>query len=255
MYGRADWLNMQSRDVPLADITRGKQEAAIEMAGIGYRYNLEELGQAMLLPGTNLTTERANAARRGAEEKIHNIAMYGDSVKNWLGLTNHTAPTIINAPHTWAYDLAQTTPLIAQILQDVNGALANIWQATLTVEMADTVLLPISAMSLLSITQLPNTTMNLLQWIKQNNIYTNQTGRPITIQAVRGLDTAGASGVGRMIAYRRDPEAIKLHIPMRYRFFPVWQTGPFVFDVPGAFRLAGLEWRLPGSARYVDGIC
>jgi hypothetical protein len=88
-----------------------------------------------------------------------------------------------------------------------------------------------------------------------NNIYTVQTNRPLTIQAVRGLDTAGASGNGRMIAYKRDPECLKVHIPMRYRFFPVWQTGPFVFDIPGAFRIAGLEWRLPGTARYVDGVC
>ena len=255
MYGRADWLNMQSRDVPLADITRGKYEAAIEMAGIGYRYNLEELGQASLLPGTNLTTERANAARRAAEEKIHNVCMYGDTVKNWLGLTNHTLPAVINAPRTWVSDLAQTPAAINQILQDVNGALTNVWQATLMIEMADTLLLPISAMSLLSITQLPNTTMNLLEWIKKNNMVTQQTGRPLTVQAVRGLDTAGASGNGRMIAYRRDPEAIKLHIPMPFRFFPVWQTGPFVFDIPGAFRMGGLEWRLPNSARYVDGVC
>jgi hypothetical protein len=255
MYGRADWLNMASRDVPLADVTRGKQEAAIEMAGIGYRYNLEELGQSMLLPGTNLTTERATAARRAAEEKIHNVVMYGDSIKNWMGLTNHTLPAVINTPRTWAADLAQTTPAIAQILQDVNNALANVWQSTLMIEMADTVLLPLSAMALLTISQLPQTQLNLLEWIRKNNIYTAQTGRAITIQAVRGLDTAGAGGNGRMIAYKRDPEAIKVHIPMRYRFFPVWQTGPFTFDIPGAFRLAGLEWRLPATARYVDGVC
>jgi hypothetical protein len=255
MYGRADWLNMQSRDVPLADITRGKGEAAIETAGIGYRYNLEELGQAQMLPGTNLTTERATAARRAAEEKIHNVCMYGDPIKNWLGITNHTLPTVITAPRTWVADMGQTTPAISQILQDVNGALTNIWQSTLTVEMADTVLLPISAMSFLAITQLPNTTMNLLQWLKQNNMYTQTTGRPIVIQAVRGLDTAGASGNGRMIAYRRDPEALQVPIPMPFRFFPVWQTGPFVFDVPGAFRMGGLQWRLPATARYVDGVC
>lgn len=193
--------------------------------------------------------------RGGPWKKIHNVCMYGDSVKNWLGLTNHTLPAVINAPRTWVSDLAQTPAAINQILQDVNGALTNVWQATLMIEMADTLLLPISAMSLLSITQLPNTTMNILQWIKQNNMVTQQTGRPLTIQAVRGLDTAGASGNGRMIAYRRDPEAIKLHIPMPFRFFPVWQTGPFVFDIPGAFRMGGLEWRLPNSARYVDGIC
>jgi len=252
--GRADWINANANDIPLADFTRQKFEAGIEMGSIGYRYNLEELGQAMMIPGLNLTTERANAARRACEEMIHNIAMYGDNRKNWLGLTNNTAPTVINAAHTWAYDVAQATPLLNAILNDINGAITNVWQSTLTVEMADTVLLPLAGISLLAITQLPNTTMNLLEWIQRNNLYTQQTGRALTIMGVRGLDTAGSGGSGRMVAYRNDPEALKLHVPMAHRFYAARQVGAFVFEVPSMFRIAGLEWRLPATARYVDGI-
>ena len=73
--GQADWFNAASSDIPLADFTRQKFEVGIEMAAIGYRYNLEELGQAMMLPNTNLTTERAGAARRAYEEFMHNVAM------------------------------------------------------------------------------------------------------------------------------------------------------------------------------------
>jgi len=45
-----------------------------------------------------------------------------------------------------------------------------------------------------------------------------------------------------------------MHIPMRHRFLPVWQTGPITFDVPGIFRTGGVEIRRPGAFRYVDGI-
>jgi hypothetical protein len=58
-----------------------------------------------------------------------------------------------------------------------------------------------------------------------------------------------------MIAYRKDPEIIKIHVPMPHRFLPVWQRGPLVYDVPGIFRTGGLEIRRPGAMRYVDGIC
>jgi hypothetical protein len=74
------------------------------------------------------------------------------------------------------------------------------------------------------------------------------------MRGVRGLDTASASGAGRAIAYRRDPEVVKVHMPMTHRFLPVWQTGPLVFDVPGIFRIAGLEIRRPGAFRYLDGV-
>ena len=40
----------------------------------------------------------------------------------------------------------------------------------------------------------------------------------------------------------------------RIRFFPVWQTGPFRFEVPGAFRIGGVDVSLPGAMRYADGL-
>lgn len=255
MVGQADWFNHMARDVPIADIMRQKHEQGIEMAAIGYRYTLEELGQAMMLPGTNLTTERAAAARRAYEEMCHNICMYGDARKNWQGLTNSTLPPVINIATSFAAQVATgTAASLGAILQGVNAILTNIWQSSLTVEMADTLLLPLGTMSLLSMTQLPNTTMNLMEWIKKNNMYSQETGNDLMIRGVRGLDTAGASGNGRAIAYRRDPDVVKIHIPMTHRFLPVWQTGPIVFDVPGIFRLAGLEIRRPGAFRYADGV-
>jgi hypothetical protein len=120
--------------------------------------------------------------------------------------------------------------------------------------LADTVLLPYAALALLVAKRIDNTATTVLDYIMKNNIYTHTTGRQLTIRGVRGLDNVGTNGAGRMIAYRRDPQVLKMHIPMTHRFMPVWQTGPLVFDVPGIFRLAGLEVRRPGAVRYLDGI-
>jgi hypothetical protein len=252
--GQADWFHAQASDIPLADVVRAKHEVAIEMGAIGYRYNTEELAQSMMIPNFQLSTERANAARRASEEFMHNIALYGAPAKGWMGLINHTAPAVINTAHTWAYDLSQTTPLTQALMNDVNMALTNIWQSSLGIEMANTILLPFSAVSQISMAQLPNTTMNLLQWLKANNIYTQTTGGELMIRAVRGLDTAGAAGNGRIVAYSKDPEIIKMHVPMPHRFLPVWQRSPLVYDIPGIFRLGGMELRRPGAMRYVDGV-
>ncbi len=253
MVGKADWFSHLAHDVPLADITRGKQEVAVEMAAVGYRYTTEELQQSMMVtPTVNLQVDRAAAAKRAAEEFIHNAALYGAPQKNWLGLINHTAPSVIALGTNWTTRVGANQT--QNILSDVNGVLMNIWLNSQTVEMADTLLMPLNAMSLLSMTQLPNTTMNLMEWIAKNNIVTQQTGKALTIRAVRGLDTAGTGGTGRIIAYRRDPEIIKMHIPMPHQFLEVWRTGPMIFDIPGVFRLAGMEIRRPGSVRYLDGV-
>lgn len=252
MVGSANWFSHLANDVPLADITRDKHESGIEMAAVGYRYTTEELQQAMMVPNVNLGPERAAAAKRAAEEFVHNTALYGAAGKGWMGLINNTLPVVMNVGTTWGAQVAANKTNL--IVQDVNAVLSNIYQTSQTVEMADTLLLPLNSMNLLSITQLPNTTMNLMEWIKQNNMYTQQTGQALTIRGVRGLDTAGAAGQTRMIAYRRDPDIIKLHIPMPHRFLEVWRTGPMVYDVPGIFRLGGLEIRRPGAIRFVDGI-
>lgn len=252
--GAADWFHAQASDVPLADVTRAKFEVGIEMGAIGYRYNTEEIQQGMMIPNFSLTTERASAARRAAEEFLHNIAIYGNTTKNWQGLINNSLPVVINTAHTWAYDLAQAPPLTSALMNDINLALTNIWQSSMGIEMSDTVLLPFSAMSQIVMAQLPNTTMNLLQWLKQNNIVSAQTGAPIEIRAVRGLDTAGASGNGRIVCYKKDPEVIKMHVPMPHRFLPVWQRSPLVYDIPGIFRVGGLEIRRPQTVRYIDGV-
>jgi hypothetical protein len=115
-------------------------------------------------------------------------------------------------------------------------------------------LLPIAAMELLANTRVPNTFGNALDYLMKYNLYTHTTGAPLTIRGVLNLDTAGRGGVGRMVAYRRDPQVVKLHIPMVHRFMPVWQTGPMTFDIPGIFRVGSVEIRRPGAFQYVDNI-
>lgn len=255
MIGQAEWFNHMAKDVPLADVTREKFEQGIQMAAIGYRYTLEELGQAMMVPGTNLPTDRAAAARRAYDEFVDNVAMRGNTEKNWTGLINDAGITVITVDadgnnNSTAWDDKDPD----QILRDINAALTGVYTESNTVEMADTLLLPVAALASLGTRRLTETSLTLFEFVTRNNVYTMVTGAPLTIRAVRRLETAGSDGGGRMIAYRRDPQVLKLHIPMTHRFLPVWQTGPITFDVPGIFRLGGLEIRRPGAMRYVDGI-
>lgn len=257
--GRAEWFNHQATSMPLADITREKFEQTVEMAAIGYRYTLEEIGRAMLIPGTNLSNDRAASAKRAAEEFIDDLAINGDSAKNIDGLVNHSSVTVVDAQDDGTQNSQVDSPAWAdktadQILRDINDNLTGLYTASNTVEMADTVLLPPSEMSRLATKRVPDTQISVLEFLAKHNVYTAQTGQQLVIRGVRGLETAGEGSTGRMILYRRDPEVLKLHMPMTHRFLPVWQTGPLIFDVPGIFRLGGLEIRRPGAVRYVDRI-
>ena len=254
--GNADWFDGMATNMPLADINRNKFEQGIEMAGVGYRYNLEELGQAMMIPGMNLSTERAEAARRAYEEFIDRLVRIGDPRKAITGLFNNPyvtrATTIQDGtggnPGLWSAKTAD------QSIRDVQNSLTQVYQGSNTVEMADTVLLPISNLQLLANTRVPNTYGNALDYLAKYNLWTATTGQALTILGSLNLDTAGLGGTARMVTYRRDPQIVKLHLPMPHRFLPVWQTGPMTFDIPGIFRVGSVEVRRPGAVAYTDGI-
>lgn len=253
--GQAAWFSHLATDMRLADVNRTKFEQGIEMAGIGYRYTLEEIGFAQMVPGTNLTTERADAARFAYETFVNDVAFTGDTEKGWEGFLNNTTVTRVDAANTGTGpSRLWSTKTADQIITDVNDALTGIYTGSNTVEMADTILLPPAALILLSTTRIPNTSENALSYLAKYNVYTLQTGIQLTIRGVLGLESAGTGGVGRMVAYKKDPRVVKMHIPMVHRFLPIWQTGPMLFDIPGIFRLGPVEIRRPGAVRYVDGI-
>jgi len=248
-YGKADWINGNADDIPMAGTEMAKNETAVYTAGIGYGYGLEEISQAQML-GMNLPNMDAQAARRAYEEMVDRVAIYGDSSKGFYGLIN--APTVTaGTAVTGNWDTA--TP--AQILADINAELIGQYNATLNTAMADTLLLPYNRWLLLTTRMVSDlATETLFSWITRNNAYTAATGQALTIRAVRGLDTAGAGGTARMVAYRRDPSGVKIHIPMPHRFLPVYQAGPIRYEVPGIFRLGGVDVRQPMLFSYTDGI-
>ena len=255
MVGRADWFHHTALDVPLAELSREKFERGMEMAAIGYRYTLEEVANAMNTPGLNLTADKAAACRRAYEEFVDNLALRGSVPKNMQGLINSSLVTATTAPADGAAGATTfASKTNQQVIRDINSAMTGIATGTNWLYYADTILLPPAVLVGLAGRIIEYSSMTLLDWIKQYNVLTVQTGRPITLAGVRGLETAGLGGISRMVAYRRDPEVLKMHIPMPHRFLPVWQRGPLVFDIPGIFRLGGVEIRLPAAMRYLDGI-
>lgn len=252
--GQADWMNDNASDMPFAEIERTKYETTVEAAKIGYRFTLEEVNQAMMIPGMNLTADKAAAAKRAAEELVERVVISGDTRKGFLGLVNQTV-----VPQTAVPNGSGGSPLWAnkqpgEILADVNNSLVGAWSATQQVELHDTVLLPIAQYGLIAGT--PRSTMGdttILSYLQANNLYTATTGRPLTIRTLRQLTGAGAGGTNRMITYRRDPQVLKFHMPMPHQFFPP-QERMLEFIIPGMMRLGGLDVRLPKGISYNDGI-
>lgn len=249
-YGKADWINGNADDIPKAGTVRSKFETPVYTAGIGYGFGWEEIGRARML-GINLSTEDAAAARRASEEMVDRVALLGDSSKGFTGLFN-AAGVIPTAAPTGNWTVSTDSELIVGVL---NQALLNVFNGTNTASIANTLLLPWSKFNLLATRKMSeHSDKTIIQWYLENNLYTVQTGQQLTLRGVRGLDTAGVGGTTRLVAYRNDPQVLKLHMPMPHRFLPAWQSGPLRWDIPGVMRLGGLDVRLPKEVVYLDGI-
>ena len=247
--GKADWINGNSDDIPLASTERSKFETSVHMAGIGYGYGLEEISQAQMM-GIALTADDANAARRAYEEMVDRVALAGDASKGFSGLFSFPGVTAGSAvTGNWS------TASADQILADVNTSLTVQAAGTMFTAFSDTLLLPYSKFLLLATRKVNDQGLeSILTYLQKNNVYTATTGRPLLLKGLNGLDTAGAGNTARMISYRRDPSVLKMHIPMPHRFLPVYQAGPIRWEVPGIFRLGGVDIRRPAEVRYTDGI-
>lgn len=254
-YGKADWINGNADDIPKAGTNRSQFQTGVHLAGIGYGYGWQEVGRAQML-GINLQTEDAEAARRASEEMIDRVALQGDSSKGFTGLFSAAGVIPVAAPTgSWGTLLVPGTATSDQIVADMNAALMNVFNGTNTTAIADRLLLPWSKFMLISTKKMSEySDMTVLQYFLANNIYTATTGQQLMVRGLRGLDTAGAGGVARMVAYRYDPNVLKLHMPMPHRFLPVYQSGPMRWDIPGVMTLGGLDVRLPKQVVYVDGI-
>lgn len=257
MIGQAGWFSGDSQDMPYATEDREKKDVTVEMIALGYQYNLEEINQALMVPGLNLTFRKASAARFLMERFLDNIFLFGDSDKGFEGLFNSSNVTASNAAavggsgndeEEWSSKTAD------EIIADVNSGISGVYTDTQTVEMADTMLIPPSEYSRLAGMHLPDTGISVLDWIARSNVYTASTGNRLTIRGIPGLENAAASNAGRAVFYKNDEDILVAHMPMPHTFLPVWQKGPLIFEVPAIARTGGLEIRRPDGVRYIDMI-
>ncbi len=249
-YGKADWINGNADDIPMAGSELNMVKSVVHTAAIGYGFGWEEVNFAMSI-GHNIQTTDASAARRAYEEMCQAIAFNGDASKNMQGIMNYPGVTAAAAPFgNWT----ATTPA-ANILADLNSLITGISAGTNYTSYADTILLPPAKLSLLAGIIIPDSGgQTFMSWFMANNAYTLLTGTRPIMRPVRGLEVAGTGPSNRAIAYRRSPEVLSMAIPMPHRFLPVYQDGPLHWVVPGVFRMGGLNIKRPAEVRYMDGI-
>jgi len=254
--GEAKFLSGAAADMPFNQVTRDQASHDFAMIGSGWEWNLEEINQAALY-GLDLNATKAISAADKVERLLNSIAMIGSTEKGWTGLANNGAVSRVDAAgdgtSSSTFWSAKTVDLI---MRDINDVLSSVRTNSEEVEYADTLRLPPEAFRLISTKRLGagEGTMTLLDYLRKNNIYTAETGQPLDIMPLRELATASNDGGGRMVAYRKDPEVLRFHLPMPRRVLTPRQKSIMGFETGIIARTGGTEIRLPGAVAYLDEI-
>lgn len=230
--GQADWIQGDSDDIPMADVGLAQQSKPVYTAAIGYGFGWEEISIAQQL-GYNLDAMKAIAARRAYEQMVNRVVLEGDTTKGFKGLSDQTIWQSAGATLSDWTDLNSVVD--TTVSKNINDTLMTTSNAG-GVPAADTLLVPVAYYTALYSRYIPNARENLLSYVTNNNVYTAQTGRPLVIRALSSLSNA-------IVAYRNSPDVLAVHIPMPHRFLPVHQAGPLRWEVPGVFRMGGLNVR------------
>lgn len=247
------FIGASADDLPRIAATAKLFDAPIGYAGNEFEYSLDELRKSAFL-GLPLDSSLARLARRGAEEHTQRVVYFGDADRGMTGLFNNPNVPTANSTLNW-FDPATTA---LQILADVNVLLTTVYNNTKGVSVADTLVISANRWTLLTtmIASTLNPQYTAFDLIRDKNVYTARTGRPLKIvprfqltQEELQTNIPGYTAGDILMAYENTPENLETHIPMFWR--PVApQPRGLKIVVPAEYKASGVQWRYPMSAAY-----
>jgi hypothetical protein len=241
----AKFLGSNAKDLPESDLTASKSTIPVFYGGNAFSYSLDELrkSQALRIP---VDVTKGRMSYRGFQELAQRTAFFGDASRNITGLFNNANVPLDTSLVDW------TTATGQQIVDDMNGLLIKVWQTSTEVHVPNVLILPSNQWAIISSRRMDSgTDTTILNFFKQNNLFTDLTGDELTVRQNFELKTAGTANANRMLAYELNDENLTMRMPLPWRSLAPQPDGLRI-KVPAEFKLGGTEWRYPLSAAYRD---
>lgn len=243
-FGQAAIISNYADDLPRVDVLGKEFTFPVKSIGDAYGYSVMDILASTAPGAAQLDTMRSEAAMRAYEEKFDDLAAFGSTAAGLNGVTNHASIPLV-VPDFAPWDLA--TPL--EIISDMNKLASAPAIATRRRYPANRMLLDDASFELVSTKPMSSTgdsDKTVLRFFLDNNPY---------IQGVDvwdKLNDAGAAGVTRAMAYRFDPNVIRLVEPKPFtQLPPQWRNLEALINCWG--RMGGAMVVHPLGAAYMDG--
>ena len=229
-------------DLPRADVLRKEVTLPVRSLGASFGYTIQETRAAAQVPGMNLEQRRANAVRRAYEEKVQDVAFFGDAPSGMTGMFNSSNVDKI-VPNKW-FDNCTTD----EMLEILNEAATRIVNGSNQKETPNTLLVPYDSVYRIISTTARSTTSDttVMEFFLRTNPF---------IRSIEPINELSASksvlSKDTIIAYDRSPEKLQLHIPQTLEFLPPVRTN-LEFTIASHARIGGTAIYYPKSVLYIE---
>jgi hypothetical protein len=232
-------------DLPRADISQVEKSINIRSFGGSFGYTVQEL-RAAQMANIALEQRRAAAVRRAYEEKVEEVAMFGESAVSLAGFFNNATVDVVSADK-WFTGTTATGTTAQDMLELLNYGVSAIINGSKMKEQPDTILMAYEDYNKVSTTRNSDSSdVTVLEYFLRTNPYIRN------VEPINQLDADNSElSTNRMVVYKRDPEKVQLHIPQPLELFPPQQRG-LEFIVPAHARVGGVALYYPKSVIYVQ---
>lgn len=252
------WLSNGGIQLPGVSLGSTKVVTEIVPCGRAVMYNQIELEKSAKL-GQPIDFEKAEIVRKSYQFSTDRFAYIGDA--NFptpkTGLLNYgeVPSSLVDPSGTGATDADKrlwANKTQDQIRDDINEALKTAWDNTGNTVIPDTLLLSPSQFTILS-SRISSTAAdrNLLSYVKNFNLYTDQTGRELNIRSVKWLKGLGANNTDRFAVYLNDASYVRFPLAP-IAGYGVTQKG-IEFERPYLWAMGQVEVIYPETMLYADG--
>lgn len=209
------------RDLPRADVSGTKTTGTVEEFGVAYGYTLGDIEQSQVT-GKDLPALRSQSAKRAFDQLLNDVGINGKDELNLQGLANYPNMIVLDAPAGAAGATKWTTTgatakTALEVLADLNSLVDTMLDVTKDIERPNVIQMPRAERRRLQLLKLGvgQDSKSVLNQFLEDNPEIEEVG------ILSDLESSAANAGPAVLAFRRNPEALWLEVPI-----PFEQHGP-----------------------------
>ncbi len=248
------------KDIPTVGVTMNKVTIPMESAAVMASADLDDIrAVAFGFEGMNLLTDLGVVMREACERHIEETFFFGYKDLGFAGYIDYALTPATTAGTKTAGGTTWSGATGDEIVKDIQTAIGTVYTNSKGIFIPSRVEIPLDRLVQISSQRMGGASgttgvnVTVLEYIKQNNLYTSLTSQELQVVGLRYLNDAGVGKTARMIVseFKLDNH----YLPMSQPFEVLApQDRQFATDMFANWKFGSYHKPYPTSAVFVDGI-